>query len=215
MPNWRHGFARHNGYGPPPQFPGASPSPGIVHYLSGHSMHAQRNSRVEKISTMFVSPKPAIERMVPMGNSNDFGFASIVITTRGISRPHLSQSVNLSTLSAVVERKRFRPDPRSIRVSARHYTRNHLLSLRLQVSTIPLDLHTCYSPWPVFRDVTDGTGQRRIHRSGQPLTESRRNELAPSGLARRNASSGQRTGRKHVQDQKTARRRGSYQVIAF
>ena len=22
----------------------------------------------------------------------------------------------------------------------------------------PLDLHTCYTPWPVFRDVTDGTG---------------------------------------------------------
>ena len=21
----------------------------------------------------------------------------------------------------------------------------------------PLDLHTCYTPWPVFRDVTDGT----------------------------------------------------------
>lgn len=23
---------------------------------------------------------------------------------------------------------------------------------------IPLDLHTCYTPWPVFRDVTDGYG---------------------------------------------------------
>lgn len=22
----------------------------------------------------------------------------------------------------------------------------------------PLDLHTCYTPWPVFRDVTDGAG---------------------------------------------------------
>ena len=24
--------------------------------------------------------------------------------------------------------------------------------------TEPLDLHTCYTPWPVFRDVTDGAG---------------------------------------------------------
>ena len=28
-----HRAARHNVYGPPPQFSGASPSPGIVHYL--------------------------------------------------------------------------------------------------------------------------------------------------------------------------------------
>ena len=37
MLSWRHGFARHNGYRLPPQFPGASSSPSIVHYLSGHS----------------------------------------------------------------------------------------------------------------------------------------------------------------------------------
>ena len=141
MPNWYHGFARHNGYGPPPQFPGASPSPGIVHYLSGHSMHAQRCSQRETEISLTCEPG-ACCHFVHLWHEQ---------ATSALRR---SRSLNTKAdLPPPKERfDRIRRVPEGPR-------RNHLLSLRLQVSTKPLDLHTCYTPWPVFRDVTDGVGE--------------------------------------------------------
>ncbi|CAL8238473.1 unnamed protein product [Merluccius merluccius] len=41
MPRSDDRFARQDRYGPPPEFPLASPCPGIVHHLSGTIAHAQ------------------------------------------------------------------------------------------------------------------------------------------------------------------------------
>ena len=40
IPKFEHRFARQNAFGPPPEFPLASSYSGIVHHLSGPSIHA-------------------------------------------------------------------------------------------------------------------------------------------------------------------------------
>lgn len=128
MPNWCHGFARHNGYGPPPQFPGASPSPGIVHYLSGHSMHALRCSR----GTL---RRKRLPRARDLRSTLD-----------------LSRTEEISPAESGGTRS-----PRSDAHSPKEGAPQSCFHCRLQAFT-PLDSHTCYTPWPVFRDVTDGAG---------------------------------------------------------
>ena len=51
----------------------------------------------------------------------------------------------------------------------------------------PLDLHTCYTPWPVFRDVTDGAGlittlavtRQRLSQRVLKLPGMKRHRMAP------------------------------------
>ena len=58
MPRFNNRFARQNCYEPPPEFPLASPYPGIVHHLSGPNVHAHTQTFLPKdLGRQIVPPK--------------------------------------------------------------------------------------------------------------------------------------------------------------
>ena len=150
MPNCYHGFARHNGYEPPPQFPGASLSPGIVHYLSGHSMHAPRCSQDTHNEVSVWCEPGACETTEHLNTVS----------------PSAQQLLRAGQIRLGSDRAHECASPPS-------------LAFTLPAGFVePLDLHTCYTPWPVFRDVTDRVGHI-TYRSGEerrssPLTKRQR-----------------------------------------